>query len=236
MSLGALAELRRRGQDPPHRRLERVRRSARARAAHGADRLGAEPLQPDEPRQRARDRASASARASRSCRGQPLGRRRRSRASARPPQTPLWPGCCSAHRSMLPIPGTTSIEHLEENVTAAGLQLTGCDRDRRTRGRRSDRLLSCAARRARRRASGRPSCRAARARRRPGTRTTRKARGSRGSRERSSPPASRCPARSDASIKRLAERPPDTGAALARGHVDAHLGDAAVRPPSSRPG
>jgi aryl-alcohol dehydrogenase-like predicted oxidoreductase len=36
-----------------------------------------------------------------------------------------WPsrGCCSAHPTIVLIPGTSSVEHLRENVAAASLQL-----------------------------------------------------------------------------------------------------------------
>ena len=32
-------------------------------------------------------------------------------------------GCSSARRSMLPIPGTSSVAHLDENVAAAGVEM-----------------------------------------------------------------------------------------------------------------
>ena len=34
-----------------------------------------------------------------------------------------WPGCCTARPSMLPIPGTSSVAHLEDNLEAAKIQL-----------------------------------------------------------------------------------------------------------------
>ena len=97
------------------RRVERVRRAARACAPHRADRLGAEPLQPDAPRQRDGDRDLRA-------RGNGLhavvaaGRRRAGAARARSVRSR---GCLQRSPAMLPIPGTASVEHLEENVAAA---------------------------------------------------------------------------------------------------------------------
>ncbi len=34
------------------------------------------------------------------------------------------PGCCTARPSIVPIPGTSSVDHLEENVAAAELELS----------------------------------------------------------------------------------------------------------------
>ena len=40
-----------------------------------------------------------------------------------------WPGSCTAPRGCLPIPGTTSVEHLKENLAAAAIQLTQAEVD-----------------------------------------------------------------------------------------------------------
>ena len=38
-----------------------------------------------------------------------------------------WPGCCAARRSLLPIPGTSNVKHLEENVSAAAFKLSDAE-------------------------------------------------------------------------------------------------------------
>ena len=93
------------------------------------DRQRAEPLQPDQPaepgraRLRRRPRASPSSRGSRSppvTWPRPTARSPTSPASSTPrrPRS-RWPGCCRSRRSILPIPGTKSVEHLTENLGAA---------------------------------------------------------------------------------------------------------------------
>ena len=53
---------------------------------------------------------------------------RRPTASAPPPARSPWPGSWSRSPVMLPIPGTGSVAHVEENVAAAGLELTDDER------------------------------------------------------------------------------------------------------------
>ena len=50
---------------------------------------------------------------------------RRARRAPTTPRRARWrsPGCWRARPSMLPIPGTASVEHLEENVAAGELEL-----------------------------------------------------------------------------------------------------------------
>ena len=55
--------------------------------------------------------------------GGPVARDRRGPRRDAPARS-RWRGCCSAAPVMLPIPGTGSVEHLEENVAAADLELT----------------------------------------------------------------------------------------------------------------
>ncbi len=53
-------------------------------------------------------------------------------ARRRPPRTgdsrpsSRWLGCCRSP-AMLPIPGTSSVEHLEENLAAASLELSDAE-------------------------------------------------------------------------------------------------------------
>ena len=46
------------------------------------------------------------------------------RGTTRRPDRSRSPGCCAAPPVMLPIPGTSSVEHLEENLAAATLKLS----------------------------------------------------------------------------------------------------------------
>ena len=66
---------------------------------------------PGFPSTRARSRRRTRSRGSHPATGRPAGRWR-------------WPGCLQHSPVMVPIPGTSSIEHLEENVAAAHLQLS----------------------------------------------------------------------------------------------------------------
>ena len=98
----------------------------------------AEPLQPRRPR---RPRTCSTSATSRGHRVHPVvparGRPAVGTPAARSPSSPSarrdarprsrWPGCCAARRSMLPIPGTSSVAHLEENVAAAGIELTDAE-------------------------------------------------------------------------------------------------------------
>ena len=112
-SVGALAELRHEGKIREIGVSNVFGDAARARAPHGADRVGAEPLQPHAPRQRARDR-DLRARGNRLHAVVAAGRRRAARQRAA--RRARSPGCCSARRRCCRFPGTASIEHLEENV------------------------------------------------------------------------------------------------------------------------
>ena len=108
--------------------------SCEARAVHRPDRLGAEPLQPRRPRlarscsTTATGRASRSSRGSRSrpasCRGREAAERRRRRTTTPRRRRSRSPGCCSRSPVIVPIPGTSSVAHLEENVAAADLTLS----------------------------------------------------------------------------------------------------------------
>ena len=99
-----------------------------------ARRHRAEPLQPGGPRVRGRAgllrgaRASASSPGSRSPAASspsPAGRWITSprRPARRRPKSP-WPGCCARSPVMLPIPGTSTVGHLEENCAAAAVKLS----------------------------------------------------------------------------------------------------------------
>ena len=132
-SLGELIAPPGRGEDPAHRAVERERRSARAGTGAGGDRLGAEPVQPLRPGVGGRARGLRAGRA-----GVPAlvsgGSRR-----PRPARAARWTGWRRRHAVtpaqvalawlllhspvMLPIPGTSSVAHLEENVAAAALSL-----------------------------------------------------------------------------------------------------------------
>ncbi len=123
-----------RRQDQAHRPVRGVGRRDRAGPQGRRRRVRAEPLQPRQPPVRGGPRSTASARASASSRGSPS-----------PPAT--WPSrAASSTRSprthdathaqlalawllrrspvMLPIPGTGSVAHLEENCAAATVELT----------------------------------------------------------------------------------------------------------------
>ena len=140
-----------RGQDPAHRPLRGAASSSiEAARKIATDRLGAEPATTS-PTARAERRARPlRARGHRLHPVVPAGDRRAGRArAARSPRSPREHGATPAqlalawllHRSpvMLPIPGTSSVAHLEENVAAAGVALTdeeigGAHRRRRLRG------------------------------------------------------------------------------------------------------
>ena len=131
-SVGALAQLRAEGK-VRHVGLSNVGEgAARSGAGDRPDRLDPEPLQ----RRRAgRRRARRPVRARRAgvhpwyplAAGRVAETRARGASpepTARPRRRSRSPGCCTARAMMLPIPGTNSIEHLEEDVAAAGLELT----------------------------------------------------------------------------------------------------------------
>ena len=124
-----------RGQGPPPRPVARSRVEEIKAAAGGLrGRHRAEPLQPHQPQVRGRARATASSRASASSRGSrwppaswpsPAARSPRSRRRTTR-RRPGRAGVAARAQSpvMLPIPGTGSVEHLEENVAAADLELS----------------------------------------------------------------------------------------------------------------
>ena len=134
-SLGALIEIRDEGKIAPSASRTSPSSSSAAPASY-ADRLGPEPLQPDRSRGRGRARGMraqgdrvhplvpAGDRQARTGAG-PLAEIA-ARHHATPAQIALaW----LLHRSavMLPIPGTASVEHLEENVGAARIELSAED-------------------------------------------------------------------------------------------------------------
>ena len=122
------------GQDPAHRSVRGLRRPAARRPGGRADRDRAEPVQLRRPLGRAAARGAARPRASASSRGsrwRPASSpvtapARRGRQGARRLAVPARPGlaAASAPRSMLPIPGTSSVAHLEDNTAAAAIELT----------------------------------------------------------------------------------------------------------------
>ena len=62
--------------------------------------------------------------------GPPASRRgwlRLRRGTERPLRRYRWRGCCRRSPVMLPIPGTSKVAHLEENVAAAELKLSAED-------------------------------------------------------------------------------------------------------------
>ena len=123
-----------RGQDPARGRLERVARRAGAGARDRRGRDRAEPLQPRGPPLGGRARAPAKRPGSASSPGSrsrwagspsPAGRSTGSRAThdATPAQIALaW--LLARSPVMLPIPGTSSVEHFEENLAAARIELS----------------------------------------------------------------------------------------------------------------
>ncbi len=135
-SIGALAELRRAGQDPRHRGLQRRRGPAGAGPCDGGDRQRAEPLQPRASRaprpvleRCERDGLAFIAWA-------PLGKGflaastgALASVAARHGATPGQVALAWVHRSpaAFAIPGTASVAHLEENVAAGLLELTDED-------------------------------------------------------------------------------------------------------------
>ncbi len=108
--------------------------AARGGAQDRHHRHGPEPLQPR--RTATPSRCSTSARrtrsgSSRGSRWPPASCPRRTARSptrraptTRPPRSSPWPGCSQRSPVMLPIPGTKSIDHLESNTAAAGIELT----------------------------------------------------------------------------------------------------------------
>ena len=133
-SFGALKELPGRGQDPAHRRLERVASTQLERARGIVDVVSvqnrynlARPRRRRTCSRRARARASASSRGSRSRSGKlaAAGRpARASRGSTRHAGAVALAWLLRRSPVMLPIPGTSTVAHLEENVAAAGVALS----------------------------------------------------------------------------------------------------------------
>ena len=124
-----------RGQDPQHRRLQRVGGPARDRARDRRGGLRPEPLQPH--RSLIRRTCSSAARSSGiaflpwapfSRRASSPSRAARStgspRRTMRRPGRSRSPGCLARSAVIVPIPGTSSVEHLEENLGAAELELS----------------------------------------------------------------------------------------------------------------
>ena len=123
-----------RGKDPPHRPLRGQRRRPRGGPEDGRDRLGAEPVQPREPRRRGAARPLHASRASASSRGS------RSRPVRCPKDDGPLADVAKQHDAtpsqlalawllkrspvMLPIPGTSSVDHLDSNTAAAAIELS----------------------------------------------------------------------------------------------------------------
>ena len=120
------------GQDPPHRPLRGDRRRARGGAEDGRDRLGAEPLQPRQPPAEALlDHAEANGIGFIPWFPLATGELGQARAAGRiaaehgatPSQLALaW--LLQRSPVMLPIPGTSTVAHLEDNIAAAAIELT----------------------------------------------------------------------------------------------------------------
>ena len=106
-------------QDPAHRRVELQRRRAGARRTHRDDRLGPESLQrlarrSDDVVTYCEQRKIAFIPHSPLAAGEHAGRAAQSALTWLLARSPM----------MLPIPGTSSVAHLEENVAAAGISVT----------------------------------------------------------------------------------------------------------------
>src|SRR5512132_2788497 len=125
-----------RRKDPPHRALERERKRTPPGGAHRADRVRAEPVQCFRPLVRrcacrVRERghrlpALAPLEAGGSARGTRALDRVAQRHDATPVQIAIaW--LLARSPVMVPIPGTSSLPHLEENVAAARLKLSKDD-------------------------------------------------------------------------------------------------------------
>ncbi|MFN8163084.1 MAG: aldo/keto reductase [Solirubrobacterales bacterium] len=120
-----------RGQDPPDRRLQRQRRAAGDRSRDRRRRLGPEPLQPRRSQRRRRARRLPARRhrlhplvpldAGSLAKPGGVAAEVAQRHGASPAQVALaW---LLQTPSTLPIPGTSSVAHLEENVAAVALRL-----------------------------------------------------------------------------------------------------------------
>ena len=133
-SVGALKELQDEGKIRHVGRLERLARGARAGARDRRGRDRAEPLQPHRPPLggRARGVRGGGDRVhplvpARHWAARRAGRRRSTRSPSAHDATPAqialaW--LLARSPVMLPIPGTSSVEHLEENVAATEIQLS----------------------------------------------------------------------------------------------------------------
>ena len=131
-SLEVLAEYREAGTIRHVGVSEVSRRGAPARPEPGAGRRGPERVQPRSAKARrgARllRRRGHPLRARSSPCGAAGGRSMRSRRGlARPASRSSSRGCCAAREMMLPIPGTLSLEHLEQNLAALDLELSDED-------------------------------------------------------------------------------------------------------------
>ena len=117
------------GQDPPHRAVQRRRRPASSCPATDADRVRPEPLQPHRSQLGVDGRPLRAAGHRLLALGADPGGRRAGRERDRSQRTTpasvrstlAW--LLARSTVMLPIPGTGSVAHLEDNVAAAGLRL-----------------------------------------------------------------------------------------------------------------
>ena len=136
-AIGTLAEHAARGKDPAHWRQQLHRAPAHGGSRHCKHGLGAEPLQPRRSCigggaggvRGARHPISAVGAARRQITAMPP--RRSGTVAKRHRATPnqIAIAALLAHSPMmLPIPGTSRVAHLEENVAAAGIELSRTDR------------------------------------------------------------------------------------------------------------